>query len=75
VQPNDAAQRYTDILHAAVLAMDGRYPNVRVVDVMALEYGTTSPSLSPLMSDQLHPNEYGQRSEANLLVTVIGRTR
>lgn len=74
VQPNEAAQQYSDILRGAVLAMDGRYPNVRVLDVMALLYGTVSSDTSPLMYDQLHPSAAGQRAEANLLVTVIGRS-
>lgn len=72
VQPAGAAQQYTDILRAAVLAMDGRYPNVRVLDLMLLEYGTVSPATSPYMWDQLHPSDIGQRTEADLLVKVIG---
>lgn len=72
VQPGDAAQHYTGILREAVLAMDGRYPNVKVLDVMAMLYGTVAPELSPLMYDQLHPSAAGQRAEANLIATVIG---
>ncbi len=72
VQPATAAQQYTNILHAAVLAFDGRYPNVAVFDVMAALYGTTAPRVSPWMVDQLHPNEAGQRAEAELIVQVIG---
>ena len=73
VQPADAAQRYTDILHSAVMAMAGRFPNVRVLDVMGLLYGITSVPQSPLMADQIHPNEAGQRAEANLIAEVVGR--
>ncbi len=72
VQPAAAAQQYTDILHAAVMAFDGRYPNVEVVDIMAALYGTTSPQTSPWMADQLHPNEAGQRAEAELIIQIIG---
>lgn len=72
VQPATAAQQYTDILHAAVMAFDGRYPNVAVLDVMAGLYGTISPQSSPWMADQLHPNEAGQRAEAELIAQVIG---
>lgn len=74
VQPNDAAQRYTDILHTAVLTVGARYPDVRVLDVMSLEYGVLSPSASMLMGDQMHPNEAGQRAEANLIAGLIGRS-
>lgn len=73
VQPNSAAQRYTEIMHDAVMAMDGRYPNVEVFDVMALEYGINCAATSLLMADQLHPNELGQRQEADLIVSIIGR--
>jgi hypothetical protein len=72
VQPNSAAQPYTDILHDAVLAMSGRYPHVAVYDIMALEYGTTCQPSSPLMANQLHPNQAGQTEEADLDVKVVG---
>jgi hypothetical protein len=74
VQPEtpEAAQAYTDIMHDAVMAMSGRYPNVLVYDVMAKEYGTICPATSPLMLNQLHPNSAGQRAEADLVVQIIG---
>jgi hypothetical protein len=74
VQPEtpEAAQAYTDIMHDAVMAMSGRYPNVLVYDVMAEEYGTICPATSPLMLNQLHPNSAGQQAEADLLVQIIG---
>jgi hypothetical protein len=72
VQPNSAAQQYTDILHQAVLAMTGLYPQVEVYDVMALEYGTVCQASSSLMADQLHPNQAGQTLEADLVVKVAG---
>jgi hypothetical protein len=72
VQPNSAAQDYTDILHAAVMTMDGRYANVKVYDIMAAEYGLTSMASSSLMWNQLHPSEAGQREEAALIAGVIG---
>ncbi len=73
VQPNSAAQQYTDLMRAAVLAMDGRYPNVRVVDVMKMEYGTICQDSSPLMWDQLHPSDVGQRTEADIVADLIGK--
>jgi lysophospholipase L1-like esterase len=73
VQPVDAAQRYTDIMRAAVLAMRDRYPGILVLDVMYLEYGTVSQAASPLMFDQLHPGEAGQRAEADLIASLIGK--
>lgn len=75
VQPSDAAQRYTDILRGAVIAMKGQYPNVEVADIMYLEYGTVSPLQSPLMYDQLHPSEMGQRMEADIIANLIGKPR
>lgn len=72
VQPNSAAQAYTDILHEAVLAMSGLYAHVAVYDIMSLEYGTTCQPSSPLMADQLHPNQAGQTEEANLEIKVLG---
>lgn len=75
VQPASQAQHYTDILRAAVLAFDGVYPDVKVFDVMALEYGVTSPATSPLMANQLHPNQAGQEAEAELVVQIIGAQR
>ena len=72
VQPNAAAQQYTDILHDAVLAMSGRYAHVAVYDIMALEYGTICQPSSPLMANQLHPNAAGQTEEADLDVEVVG---
>jgi lysophospholipase L1-like esterase len=73
VQPNDAAQQYTDILRAAVLAMKDKYPNVKIADVMYLEYGTVSLPQSSLMIDQLHPSEAGQRTEADVIANLIGK--
>jgi lysophospholipase L1-like esterase len=75
VQPNAAAQAYTDILRGAVMAMKDRSPNVAVVDIMFLEYGTVSLPASPLMFDQLHPGETGQRLEADLIASIIGKPR
>jgi hypothetical protein len=72
VQPNSAAQQYTDILRQAVLAMTGLYAHVEVYDIMALEYGTTCQASSPLMADQLHPNQAGQTQEADLVVKAVG---
>jgi hypothetical protein len=74
VQPATAAaaQTYTDILHDAVMAMSGKYPNVLVYDVMAEEYGTVAPPTSTLMPNQLHPGATGQQAEADLLVQIIG---
>jgi hypothetical protein len=72
VQPNSAAQQYTDILHDAVLAMQGLYPHVEVYDIMALEYGTICQPTSPLMADQLHPSQAGQTLEADLLLKAVG---
>ncbi len=71
VQPNEAAQQYTDILRAAVLAMKDKYPGVKIADVMYLEYGTVCLAQSPLMTDQLHPGEAGQRMEADLIANLI----
>jgi lysophospholipase L1-like esterase len=73
VQPADAAQRYTDILREAVLSFSNRYDNVQVFDLMTPLYGTLAPSTSPLMANQLHPNQAGQRQEADLIAVVIGR--
>jgi hypothetical protein len=73
VQPPSQAQHYTDILHEAVLAFDGKYPNVKVCDVMSLVYGVLSPETSPFMANQLHPSEAGQVAEANLIAGVIGK--
>jgi hypothetical protein len=72
VQPNSAAQQYTDILRQAVLAMTGLYPHVEVYDIMALEYGTVCQASSPLMADQLHPDQAGQTQEADLVARVVG---
>jgi hypothetical protein len=72
VQPNSAAQQYTDVLRQAVLAMSGLYPHVEVYDIMALEYGTVCQASSPLMADQLHPSQAGQTLEADLIVKVVG---
>jgi len=72
VQPNADAQLDTNIMHDAVMAMDGLYPNVRVLDVMALVYGLTCPASSPLMVNQLHPSAVGQEAEASVLLGVIG---
>jgi lysophospholipase L1-like esterase len=73
VRPNTAAQKYTRIMHRSVMAMAGRYPQVRVFDLMAVEYGLRSRASSPLMHDQLHPNAAGQRREADLVAQIIGR--
>jgi lysophospholipase L1-like esterase len=73
VQPPSQAQHYTNILRDAVLSFDGRYPNVKVYDLMTLEYGVVAPESSPLMANQLHPSEAGQEAEANLIAGVIGR--
>jgi lysophospholipase L1-like esterase len=73
VRPNSAAQQYSDLMRAAVLAMKGRYPNVRVLDVMELEYGTVSQASSPYMWDQLHPSDIGQRTEAEIIANLIGK--
>jgi hypothetical protein len=75
VQPNSAAQQYTDLMRAAVLDMDGRYPNVRVIDLMQLEYGSVSLASSPNMWDQLHPSDLGQRTEADIVANLIGIPR
>ena len=72
VQPNSAAQQYTDIMHDAVMAMSGRYAHVALYDIMALEYGTICQPSSPLMANQLHPNQAGQTEEADLVVKVVG---
>ncbi len=72
VQPNSDAQLYTDIMHDAVMAMSGRYVHVAVYDIMALEYGTTCQPSSPLMANQLHPNQAGQTEEADLEVKMVG---
>lgn len=72
VQPSGAAQRYTDILHDAVMSVEGRYPNVCVFDLMEHEYGTTCVPASQLMEDQIHPNAKGMQREADLLVQIIG---
>lgn len=73
VRPNSAAQKYTDIMHDAVMAMKGRYPQVRVYDLMSAEYGIKCLPTSPLMHDQLHPSNEGQRREADLIAHVIGK--
>lgn len=73
VLPNAAAQRYTSIMHDAVMAMSGRYPQVRVFDLMAAEYGVQCRSNSPLMQDQLHPSVPGQLREADVIAQLIGR--
>ncbi len=72
VQPNSDAQEYTNILHDAVMAMDGIYPNVEIIDVMAEVYGTACPATSPLMANQLHPSAAGQDAEARVLLNAIG---
>ncbi len=72
VVPNADAQAYTNILHDAVMAMDGLYPNVKVVDVMAKVYGTICPASSPLMANQLHPSDAGQDAEAPVLLDSVG---
>ena len=73
VRPNTAAQEYTRIMHRAVMAMVGRYPQVRVFDLMSAEYGLGSRPSSLLMHDQLHPNAAGQEHEADLVAQIIGR--
>jgi len=75
VRPNSAAQRYTRIMHRAVMAMAGRYPQVKVFDLMAAEYGLRCRPSSLLMHDQLHPNAAGQQREADLVAHLIGRRR
>ena len=72
VQPNADVQRYTDIMHDAVMAMKGSYSNLAVVDVMTELYGVKCPVSSPYMLNQLHPNADGQSKEAGLLLGVIG---
>jgi len=72
VQPNANAQKYTNIMHDAVMAMKGIYANVEVLDVMAIVYGTNCPASSPLMSNQLHPSAKGQHKESGALLDVIG---
>jgi len=72
VQPDGAAQRYTDILRDAVISFEGRYPNVCVFDLMKHEYGTVCTQRSGLMEDQIHPSEEGMRREADLVVQIIG---
>lgn len=75
VQPStpEAAQEYTDILHDAVMSMDGKYRNVRVYDIMSLEYGTTAAPQSQYMGDQIHPNAAGRVKEADLDLKIIGK--
>jgi lysophospholipase L1-like esterase len=73
VQPNSAAQPYTNIMHDAVMAMAGRYPQVKVFDLMAAEYGLQCLPRSTLMHDQLHPSSEGQEQEAKLIARIIGR--
>jgi lysophospholipase L1-like esterase len=73
VQPPNAAQAYTDILRGAVMSFSSSYPRVAVLDVMTPLYGIVAPDTSPWMLNQLHPNEAGQRREADLVAQVIGK--
>jgi lysophospholipase L1-like esterase len=75
VQPTNAAQAYTDILREAVMSLRDVYPRVAVLDLMTPLYGTVAVDSSPWMLNQLHPNEAGQRREADLVAQVIGKQR
>jgi hypothetical protein len=73
VQPNADAQEYTDIMHDGVMAMNEQFPNVEVLDIMSLVYGTTVQASSPYMSNQLHENDTGAALEIQAIVRVIGK--
>jgi hypothetical protein len=72
VVPNADAQQYTDIMHDAVTAMNEQFPNVEVVDIMSLVYGTTVQASSPLMTNQLHEDDAGAKLEIQAIIPVIG---
>jgi hypothetical protein len=72
VVPNADAQQYTDIMHDAVMAMNEQFPNVEVLDIMSLVYGTTVQASSPLMTNQLHENGAGAKLEIQAIIPVIG---
>ncbi len=73
VQPNADAQEYTDIMHDAVMAMNERFPNVEVLDIMSLVYGTTVQASSPYMANQLHESNAGAILEIQAIIPVIGK--
>lgn len=75
VVPNSSAQAYSTILRDAVIAFQGAYPQVYVVDTQSLLYGAASVASSPLMFDQLHPNTAGQVAEADLVAQILGSFR
>jgi hypothetical protein len=72
VQPNADAQEYTDIMHDAVMAMNEQFPNVEVLDIMSLVYGTTVQASSAYMINQLHESDTGAALEIQAIIPVIG---
>jgi lysophospholipase L1-like esterase len=75
LQPEDSAQAYTDLMRAAYLDLQARWPNVLVWDAMSEVFGTESLPTHPLMTDQLHPNAAGEIALADALVEVIAPRR
>jgi hypothetical protein len=59
-------------MHDAVMAMNEQFPNVEVLDIMSLVYGTTVQASSPLMTNQLHEDDAGAKLEIQAIIPVIG---
>lgn len=68
------AQRYTDEIRAVYLSLQNVWPNVIVVDIPTLVFGTTCLPNSPGLQDQLHPSQtLGYSSEARWIVWASSR--
>ena len=72
VVPNGSAQAYSTILRRAYLAVRDLRPNVPVIDMQSLIFGSTSRAASVFMSDQIHPGARGYESVVDEVVNVIG---
>jgi hypothetical protein len=59
-------------MHDAVMAMNEQFPNVEVLDIMSLVYGTTVQASSAYMINQLHESDTGAALEIQAIIPVIG---
>ena len=66
-------QRYSAEMRAAYLSLVNLWPNVTVVDMPQLVFGTTAQAASQFMNDQLHPNNTGYALIARELVRASSR--
>jgi lysophospholipase L1-like esterase len=69
------AQARADAMRAALLGFTDAYPHVLVLDSGGDVYGTRVGATSPLMTDQLHPNQTGQERWADYVAPIIGLDR